>query len=287
MLYADFPTRSDVISLSKVRPNACASIHLTTAPFTQQVDASRIELGNLARPAREQLETVGIDKREIAFLIEQLDELRDDDAFWSVQTNSLAILATPNTVRPFRLANTLTPAVQISDRSHLKPLLRAITFPNSAFVLALSENAVRLVEVHADLPAKTVEVDNLPKDAASAVGQSTLNDRSASGRIQGAEDQNVRFRQYARKADAALRPILAGLDTPLILAATGRLASVFRDINRYPDLLADGIEDSPDRITDANLAAAARPVLDAAYAAEVESARALFETRVGWRTGNN
>ncbi|MDP3897402.1 MAG: hypothetical protein Q8Q62_12075, partial [Mesorhizobium sp.] len=110
-------------------------------------------------------------------------------------------------------------------------------------------------------------------------GKSTLNDRSASGRIHGAEGQNVRFRQYARKVDAALRPVLAGLDTPLILAATGRLASVFRSVNSYPNLLPGGIEDSPDRITDADLAAATRPVLDAAYAAEIDKAKALFEAR--------
>ena len=81
--------------------------------------------------------------------------------------------------------------------------------------------------------------------------------------------------------DAALRPVLAGRDTPLILAATGRLSSVFRMVNSYPHLLPNGIEDSPDRISDADLAAAARPVLDEAYAAEIDAAKALFETRSG------
>jgi hypothetical protein len=279
MLHVDIPTRSEIISLNKVRAPACVSIYLKTTPLTQQSDASRIELGNLARMAREQLEAVGLDKRELAALMEHLDDLQQDEAFWSVQANSLAVLATPDTLRTFRLANALTPMVQVSDRFHLKPLLRAITFPHSAFVLALSENAVRLVEVHADLPANTVKVDGLPKDAASAVGKSTLNDRTASTRIQASEGQNIRFRQYARKVDAALRPVLAGVDTPLVLAATGRLASVFRSVNSYPNLLPGGIEDSPDRITDADLAAASRPVLDEAYAAEVETAKALFETR--------
>ena len=281
MLHVDIPTRSEIVALNKVRAPACVSIYLKTTPLTQRTDASRIELGNLARKAGEQLEAVGFDKRQLAALMEQLDELREDDAFWSVQANSLAILATPDTLRTFRLANELTTMVEVSDRFHLKPLLRAITFPHSAFVLALSENAVRLVEVHADVPAKTVKVDELPKDAASAVGKSTLNDRTASTRIQASEGQNVRFRQYARKVDAALRPVLAGLETPLILAATGRLASVFRSVNSYPNLLPGGIEDSPDRISDADLAAASRPVLDAAYAAEIEKAKALFETRSG------
>jgi hypothetical protein len=281
MLYVDIPTLPEFKALNAVRADACVSIYLRTTPLTQEIDASRIELGNLARQAREQLETAGFDKRRLAALMEHFDDLGDDDEFWRLQANSLALLATPDTLRTFRLANTLTPIVQTSDRFHLKPLLRAITFSHSAFVLALSENAVRLVEIFAELPPRPVRVEGLPSDAASAVGKSTLNDRSPSGRIHGSEGQNVRFRQYARQIDAALRPVLAGRDTPLIIAATGRLADTYRSVNSYTGLLGDTIDASPDRMSDLELAEAARPVLDAAHAAEMERFRALYETRAG------
>jgi hypothetical protein len=97
----------------------------------------------------------------------------------------------------------------------------------------------------------------------------------------GLEGQNVRFLQYARKVDAALRPALSGQDTPLILAATGRLASVFRAVNSYPNLLPDDIKTSPDRMTDAELAKAARVALDAAYAQEIDGMKALYDKRAG------
>ncbi|MFO7483352.1 hypothetical protein [Oceanibaculum nanhaiense] len=281
MLHVDLPTLSEFKALNEVRAEACVSVYLKTTPLSQDADASRIELGNLAKQAREQLEAVGFDKRRLADIMEQFDDLADDDEFWRLQANSLAILATPDSFRTFRLANMLTPTVEVADRFHLKPLLRAITFPHSAFVLALSENDVRLIEVSGDLAPQTVKVDNLPKDAASAVGKSTLNDRSHSRRIHGSEGQNLRFRQYARQVDAALRPVLSGRHTPLILAATGRLASVFRSINSYPHLLDDTIEHSPDRISDADLAAAARPVLDTGYQQEIEVLKALYEERAG------
>jgi Bacterial archaeo-eukaryotic release factor family 11 len=281
MLYVDIPTRSEFKALRDVRSDACVSIYLKTTPLTQESDASRIELGNLARRAREQLIMEHFDKRRLASLMEELDALAGDEEFWRLQANSLAALATPDSLRTFRLANHLTPMVEVADRFHLKPLLRAITFPHSAYILALSENAVRLVEMHADLPAATLKIDGMPRDAASAVGKSTLNDRTASGRIQGLEGQNVRFHQYARKVDAALRPFLSGRETPIILAATGRLPSVFRAVNSYPHLLPDGIENSPDRISDADLAQAARPILDAAYAREVEELKVLYDQRAG------
>jgi len=281
MLYVDIPTRPEFKALNDIRADVCVAIYLETTPLTQASDASRIELGNLAKEAREQLEAAGFDKRRLASLMEHFDDLADDDAFWRLQANSLALLATPDRLRTFRLPNALSPMVAVSGRFHLNPLLRAITFSNSAFVLALSENAVRLVEIHAEMPAAEVKVDGLPKDAASALGKATLNDRSPSGRIQGSEGQNVRFRQFARQVDAALRPVLSGRETPLILAATGRLASVYRSVNSYPHLLAEGIETSPDRISAADLADAARPVLDAANAAEISELKAHYEARSG------
>lgn len=281
MLHVDLPTLGEFKALSEERGDACVSLYLETTPLSQQSDAARIELGNLAREASGQLEAAGLDKRRLASLMEQLDDLADDEAFWRLQANSLVVLATPDTLRTFRLANRLTAMVAVSDRFHLKPLLRALTFPHAAFVLALSENAVRLVEVHADLPPATVRVDGLPRDAASAVGKSTLNDRSPSGRIQGLEGQNVRFRQYARQVDAAVHALLAGRDTPLILAATGRLEAVYRSVNRYPGLLDEGIADSPDRIDDGELARAARAVLDGAYRKQVEELKRAFEARAG------
>ncbi|WP_429911344.1 hypothetical protein [Glycocaulis sp.] len=281
MLHVDIPTRADIARLNAVRSDACVSIYLETTPLTQDSGASLITLGNLAKKAREQLEAAGFDKRRLAALMEQIEAVAADEEFWRLQANSLAILATPDQLQTFRLANQLTSMVEVSDRFHLKPLLRAVSFPHSAYILALSENAVRLVEVHADLPPATIKIDNLPKDAASSAGKSTLNDRSASGRIHGSEGQNVRFQQYARKVDAALRPFLSGRETPLILAATGRLASVFRSVCSYPHLLPDGIEDSPDRINDGELAQSARSVLDAEYARNIKDIKALYDKRAG------
>lgn len=281
MLHVDIPTRSEFSFLTKARADACMSIYLETTPVTQDVDASRIAFGNLVREGRDQLEEAAFDKRRLELLLEQLRELGDDEDFWRFQANSLAVLATPDSLRTYRLANHLMSMVRVSDRFYLKPLFRSVTFPHSAFILALSENAVRLVEMHADLPAATVKVPDLPKDAASSAGKSTLNDRSHSRRIHGSEGQNVRFQQYARKVDSAVRTVLAGLEAPLILAATGRLASVFRQVNSYPHLLSDGIDDSPDRVSDGELAQLARPVLDRAYGEDIADARSLFDQRFG------
>ena len=51
---------------------------LATTPITQNSDASRIALGNLAKEARQQLEFAGLDKRRLASLMVHFDDLADD-----------------------------------------------------------------------------------------------------------------------------------------------------------------------------------------------------------------
>lgn len=283
MLPLDLPTLDQLRELAQIRSAACVSIYLPTTPLTQATDAARIELGNLAREAARQLAEGGAGKALLAAIAEPLDALRGDDEFWRFQATSLALLATPERLLTFRLANRLQAQVEVADRFHLKPLLRAVTFPHAAYVLALSEGAVRLVEVPESGPAVEVRVADLPRDAASAAGRSTLNDRSPKGRIQGSEGQKVRLIQYARKVEAALRPVLAGSRMPLFLAATEPLASIYRSVNSHPQLAEGLILGSPDRVPDAELATAARAGLDRLHAQALAAFRALFETRAGDR----
>ena len=139
---------------------------------------------------------------------------------------------------------------------------------------------MRLIEVLPSGPPVEVKVPGLPKDAASAAGKASLGDRSPSGRIIGSEGKKVRLTQFARKVDAALRPVLAGRrSTPLILAATEPLESIYRLVNSSSNLVPGTIEGNPDRTTDADLATAARLRLDQLYAEQIATFRDHFAAR--------
>jgi hypothetical protein len=279
MLYVDIPTFADLKALTSHRNDICVSIYLLTTPVSRETTGDRIELKNLAKRAVQQLEAVGADKRRVAALTGHLDDLVDDAEFWRFQARGLAVLATPDNVRTFRVPNALEPMVEVADRFHLKPLLRAVTFPNTCYVLALAEGGVRLVEVSADLPATALKVDCMPKNAGDVVRRSGVNDRAPSGRIQGAEGQKVLLSQYARKVDGALRGLLAGSDIPLVLAAAHPLEPIYRSVNTYSHLASMTIAGSPETLSDADLAARARSVLDGLYGDEIAAFTKLFETR--------
>lgn len=278
-MHTDIPTRADLEQLLSVRDAACVSIYVPTAP-EERGERDRLEFKRLGGAALEQLTAASAQRDTIAGLREVLDDLADDDDFWVRQAHSLAVFATPSGARTFQVPNRLSPAVEVADRFHVKPLLRSATFPQAAFVLALSQNGARLVEVSADAPPAEVRVPGMPSDAASAVGKASIADRSPVRRLQGSEGRKVRLRQYARRVEEALRPILRGLDLPLILAASEPLAPIFRSVTAYPHLAGAVIAGNPDTLADGELAEASRHVLDELYADELAELRARYQERV-------
>jgi len=278
LLHTDIPSRGQIERLLVARERSSVSVYLATDPASAN-DAERIELRNLVSEAAAQLTAASVGSDQIKAIVEGFEDLQDDEDFWRAQARSLAVFATPDRLTAFRLPNRLVSAVEVSDRFYVKPLLRTVTFPQSAFVLALAQDSVRLVEIGPEMEPAEVRLPDMPSDAASAVGRASIAGRSPAGRIQGSEGQKVRLRQYARKVDQALAPFLNGLDLPLILAAAEPLASIFHSVCSYPQLAPTGIAGNPERTADAELASAAREVLDGLYSDELRRTRELFALR--------
>lgn len=263
-LHIDIPTRAQIHRLLTDRSPASVSIYLPTSRIVHETDADRIELKNLTREALEQLRAAGTDHAEITAIEESLEHLVDDDAFWALQADSLAVFVSPSGLRTFRLPNRLVPTVEVSDRFHVKPLLRAVTFPQAAFVLALAQGSVRLLEIGPQAAPHEVRLHDVPDDAWDTGANKVF---------------KARERNYARQIDQALRSVLQGQDLPLILAATESMAAVYRTVNTYPHLAETRSAGNPESTSDADLAAAARAILDEIYAADLAAVRELFDLR--------
>jgi Bacterial archaeo-eukaryotic release factor family 11 len=280
MLHTDIPALTTIRHLATVREPFCVSIYLSTSPIPTEMEAARIELRNQLSDAVAQLRSGGADRERIASLEELVGEIIEDRVFWSYQSNTLVIFATSDNAQTFRVPNRLQSAVEVSDRLYIKPLMRTVTFPQTAFVLALSQNAVRLIELGADSDAYPVDVPELPRDAASSAGLASISGRSPEGRIQGSEGLKVRLRQYSRAIDAALRSVLNGLDVPLILATAEPLEGIYRSVNTYPHLAAETIPGNPDELSASELAVPARKILDQIYAAELDDLKERLSDRL-------
>lgn len=285
MLHIDIPSSASLLQLAGVRDPWSVSLYLPTSPIPSESEQSRIELRNLTVEAADQLDAAGAPKAQTEEFEDAIADLIQDRQFWSYLSHTLVLFYYAGHLQTFRVPNVLTTAIEVSDRLYIKPLLRAVTFPQASFVLALSHNAARLVEVSAGSRAFVVDIPDLPKDAASAVGLPSISGRSPSGRLQGSEGQKVRLTQYARAVDAAIRPIINGSDLPLILATTEPLNGIFRAASTYARLEPETIRGNPDELSPDDLAEAARPIMDERYATELVELGELLSSRTSQGRG--
>jgi hypothetical protein len=277
--HIDIPSQNDIRRLMAVKAEACVSIYMPTTTLPTEADANRIEFKTLVSKATERLHESGADKKVVNHIHEGLAELDDDESFWQHQARSLAVFATPDSVRTFRLPNNLTELIDVSERLIVKPMLRTVTFPQTAYVLALSTKSARLLAIEPDGEPHEVVVPNLPTDAMSAVGLDSLKNNDPSSRTQGESGRKLRLRQYAHQVDRALMRAIGNNGMPLILAAAQPLDSIFRATSHHPGLAEHSIEGNPDEKTDAELADAARIVLDEVYAKQIDQVKETYELR--------
>ena len=275
------PSSREIESLLADRGDARVTIYLSTSPVTDRTDAERIAYKDAASRAVAQVREAGVDKRRVAGFEELLGELDDDPTYWDHQARTLAVFTDGEDLRSFQLANELTPAVKVSDRYLVKPLLRSVTFPQACFVLALAEGSVRLLELGPDYGPIEVDVPDLPASAAEATHHHKITDHVQKGSLSGDDGSKVRLRQYARAVDRAIRPVVRGQDLPLLLAAAEPTASAFRGVNTSPELEDLGLEGSPERIDDLEIAREAREVLGRVYEEDLRELAELFSLRQG------
>ena len=281
--HLDIPSESELRFLATISASAVVSIYLPTTPISKDAAADAIALRNrVAEAMAEVRQRPEVPRGDDEYIEEQLLDLVDDEDFWAHQSHGLGVITTADGQWTFRLPHRPSAQVHVDDKAHLLQLISA-TAAQHAHVLCLSEGAVRLIDVAADLPPKEIRVADLPTDAASAVGKSSINDRSPSGRLVGSEGKRVRIRQYARAVDDALMPLLRGDERPLVLVATQPINSIFRQVCSAPTLLAAGVEASPDKWGLPEIADAVGPVLVAHLAESDRALASLVDERRGQR----
>ena len=298
MLHIDIPTLAEFKALAQVKGEVCVSLYLPTSPLVENIRANRIAFRDIAKEALAQLREAGADKRKIAVFEERFDHLaglehdvQDQDkirklqrakpdpfeTFWHYQANGLGVLSTPGLMRMFRLPHAPKPLAEVADRFHLTPLIRAMTSPHDIFVLALAEESVRLIHAFTNFPPQRLQIPDLPRNAEEATRRPSFHVRAPRRRLQNLEGEKVLVHQYVSKVEHAVHNAIAGLNTPLVLAADKPIASMFRAVNTFPRLADEVIEGNPDLVTDAELEDAAIPILDRLYSRELKAVIALYD----------
>ena len=256
----------DLIILLEDRPGPCVSLYLPTIRTGPEIRQGAIRLKNLLGKVRERLDKQGIS--DVDALLAPAERLLDDPLFWQGQGDGLALFCAPGFFRSFRLPYSFTERSLVADYFFLRPLLPLVEADGPFYVLALSQNEVRLLEATRQT-VRRIDSKILPHSLTEALGgQFTSQDlgyhtaspagRGAQtavyhGRGTGDEDVKTELRRYLQRVDAAVCELLAGRTAPLVLAAAEPLPAIYREVNGYPHLLGEPVHGNPEPLRDEEL----------------------------------
>jgi hypothetical protein len=256
----DVVRRTDLERLALQGGGPCVSVFLPTHRAGPEVQQGPIRLKNLLRQATEALKANGVRAPEIELLLAPLWRLVDDGLFWQYQSDGLALYSRPGWWRSLRVPLELPELAVVADRFHVSPLLPLLTGDGHFFVLALSQNQVRLLEGTRDR-LEEVDLPGVPLGVRDALlgkeGQKQLQlyvaDRGgvgAKGVFHGhgsaGDVQEEQVLRYLREVDRALGEVLAGERAPMVLAAVEQLAPLWRQATTYPHLVEETLAGNPE-----------------------------------------
>lgn len=283
--------RSELKVLLQRPEETSVSIYMPTQR-TGDVEQGAIRLKNLLRNAEDKLLGMGLRQPEATHLMEQGWALVDDPLFWHHQGDGLALFMAPDIFRYFRLPYHLDETVIVSKRFHVSPLLPLFANDGIFYVLALSQNKVRLIQCSRDagrevtprtLPGSMADVlqydefsENLQFRSGPTQGAAGRGNAMYHGHGEGkdvAKDQLIRF---LREVDHGLHEALKEEQSPLVLAGVEYLVAHYREVNTYQHLLSDDVDGNPDDLSPAELQNRAWPIVEAYFAREWEKALARF-----------
>ena len=291
----DVVPRADLERLALQGAGPCVSVFLPTHRSGPEVRQGPIRLKNLLRQATEALQGDGVRAPEIDRLLAPLWRVVDDGLFWQYQSDGLALYSRPGWWRALRVPLDLPELAVVADRFQVSPLLPLLTSDGHFFVLALSQNEIRLLEgtrdrlEEVDLPGVPLGVrDALQGEEGQKQLQLYVADRggvAARGIFHGhgsaGDVQEERVLQYLRKVDRALGEVLAGERAPMVLAAVEHLAPLWREVTTYPHLVDDILAGNPEALGPHELHARAWAVVEPLFRQAQHEAAARYDQLAG------
>jgi hypothetical protein len=267
----------------------CISLYLSIDRLGLEYKQNLNQLKKMLRQAKNILTAKGLSAAEIKTFLKPALALPDDPAFWEHREDGLALFCSSKLFKFFRLPYKTEDMLMVGSHFYLKPLLPLINSNQRFYILALSQNAVRLLEA----TRYTVRQLTLPEAVPTSLAEATRYDETeielqfrpgpvlasrskqptavyyGHGGATEVEKENLLL--YFYQIDRGLQTIFNHQEAPLVLAGVGYLLPVYRQANTYAHLLEQGIAGNPEELSAEELHNKALPLVQP-YLMALESA---------------
>jgi hypothetical protein len=295
----DILTRAELEQLMRKEQQGCVSIYMPTHRTGIDAQQDPIRLRNLLREAEKQLSAQNIGRREVQNMLEPASKFLQDSYFWQHQSDGLAIFITFNRVRRYRLPLNFEEFVVVMDRFYIKQLLPLFTGDGQFYILALSQNEVRLLN-GTRYSVSEVDIGQVGGSLAEAIPSVNhqislqLHTSGPSGGVSGSgsvtihgqgggseESAKKELLRYFRLIADGLKEFLQGNQAPLVLAGVEYLLPIYKEANTYPNLVDTVIKGNPDLLSADELHKSAWEIIGPIFQAAKEAAFAHYQQLAG------
>lgn len=294
----DILRKEDLRQLLPPPGGMCVTIYMPTHSFGREMQQDPIRFRNLISEAQEQLQHSGMRSPDARKMLAPLEKFQDDGHFWQHQSDGLAIFLSSGSYNTFRLPARFDELLVVAPRYHIKPLLPLLTGDGQFFVLALSQNAVRLFNGtrfsinEVDLGETPTSLDEALRfddpesqlqyhTATSAPGAKGRRSAHYFGQGVGVNDSKTDLLRFFHKLDDGVSDLLAEEKAPLVLAGVDYLLPVYQQASSYPSLLSEGIAGNPEQLSKEDLHQRAWEIVEPIYQAAQQEAREKYHRLEG------
>jgi hypothetical protein len=264
-------SREELAMLMQGSENPAVSMYMPTHRVGD-LEQDPIRLKNLLREAERMLADHGLGTTDTRDLLRPIEQLLADSHFWQHQGDGLAIFSSARVFQYYQLPHVFGELVFVADRFHVKPLIPLFSQDGLFYVLAVSQNQVRLLQC-TRYHVREVTPEDVPSSLADALKHDDPESQHqfhttgpggmtiSHGHGIGKEHDKVNVLRYFQQVDRGLQPVLKDEHAPLIIAAVDYLHPIYREANKYRYLLEEGIEGNPDDISENTLQEKAWPIV--------------------------
>src|SRR5918992_3667612 len=280
--------RKELKGLVENRKGPYVSIFLPThfkGPETQQ---DPIRLKNLLKEAEQRLIELEIRVAEARELVAPAAALLDDADFWQHQSNGLALFMAEGFFRYYQLPLSLEELTVVTSRFHLKPLLALFNEEGQYYILALSQEQVRLLEctrhgvteiplADTSIPTNIQEALRYDDDLEKHQFRSNVEGGVAFHGQESANQVKDDLRRYSLQVDAGVRELIGEGGPPLLLAGVDYVLPIYAEVSKYSNLMGQGITGNPEQLRAEELQERAWPIIEPHFRKAQETAAAKYK----------
>jgi Bacterial archaeo-eukaryotic release factor family 7 len=278
-------------SLVEERVGPLISISSPTERVGSETRQNPIRFKKLLRDAEDRLTQGGLRAAQAQQMLDPARKLLDDAPFWQRQGDGLVVYLSPKLFRFYSTPFKLEELVVVGERFYVKPILRALTGNRQFYILALSQNKVRLLEA-TQSNAREMAVKDIPSSLAEALKyeqtEKNLQFRTVSGAGgrgtamfygQGAsiEVYKERILRFCHQVDDGVRKRLVNQRAPLVFAGVDFLFPIYKEANTYAKLMPEPIVGNPDEIGSDELRKGAWAIVQPAFEKERHEASTYYQ----------